>query len=137
MNITIVYDSQTGTTKGAAEKMGQIFEKQGHRCRVESVSKANPALVQSADLICLGSWTKGWFIIRQRPTAGIMKFMERLDNVAGKDVVVFCTYKLAIGSTLRQMAAGMERQGARVVGLFKFRGPDPDGRFESFAESLK
>lgn len=137
MKIAIVYDSQTGTTKQAAEKMGELFEKQGHRCKVESVSKANPALVQSAELICLGSWTKGMLIFRQHPSEGIMRFMDRLDRSAGKDVVVFCTYKVAIGSTLRQMAGGMERQGARVVGLFKFRGPEPNERFESFASSLK
>lgn len=137
MKIAIVYDSQTGTTKKAAERMGEMLEAKGHSVNVYSISKANPALVQTAELICLGSWTKGWFIIRQHPTAGIMNFIERLDNVVGKDLVVFCTYKIAIGSTLHQMAHGLERQGARVIGQYKFRGPEPNERFEAFANSLK
>ena len=136
MNIAIVYDSQTGTTAKAAEAMGKLFAVQSHECQVLSLSKADPALVAEADLICLGSWTKGLFVIRQHPTAGIMRFIERLGDLTGKKAVVFCTYKIAIGSTLRQMAQPLAGNGAEVVGQFKFRGPEPDGKFASFAASF-
>ena len=135
MKIAIVYDSQTGTTAKAAEAMGKMFGEGGHECQVLSLSKADPAAVAEADLICLGSWTKGLFIIRQHPTAGIMRFIERLGDVSGKETAVFCTYKIAIGSTLRQMAQALEGNGAEVVGQFKFRGAEPDGRFRSFVAS--
>ena len=136
MNIAIVYDSSTGTTANAAKAMGKTMEEQGHRCHVQSITEANPAEVSEADLICIGSWVKGLFIIRQHPTEGIMRFIERLGDLSGKNVIVFCTYKLAIGSTLRQMAKALEGKGAKVVGQFKYRGPEPNSKFAAFASSL-
>ena len=136
MNIAIVYDSSTGTTAKAAEAMGKIMEAQGHQCQVQRVVEADPAGVSAADLICIGSWVKGLFIIRQHPTEGTMRFINQLENLEGKDAVVFCTYKLAIGSSLRQMASALEGKGAQVVGQFKYRGPDPDSNFASFTGSL-
>ena len=136
MNIVIIYDSSTGTTAKAAEAMRKTFEDQGHMCRVQSVAKAKPADVSEADLICVGCWVKGLFIIRQHPTEGAMRFVERLGALSGKNVVVFCTYKTAVGSALRQMAKALEGKGAQVVGQFKYRGPEPDNKFASFAASL-
>ena len=136
MNIAIIYDSSTGTTAKAAETMGKTMEAQGHQCRVQSVAEADPAEVSKADLICVGSWVKGLFIIRQHPTEGTMRFIERLGDLTGKNVVVFCTYKLAIGSTLRQMAKALEEEGATVVEQFKYRGSEPNSKFASFANSL-
>lgn len=136
MKIEIVYDSSTGTTAAAAEAMSKIMEDAGHECRVQSVNKANPADVSEADLICVGSWVQGWFIIKQHPTPASMRFIRELGNLEGKKAVVFCTYKVAIGSTLEQMAAALENKGANVVGRFKYRGPEPDGKFVKFAKSL-
>ena len=136
MNISIIYDSSTGTTAKAAETMGKTMEAHGHQCRVQSVAQADPADVSEADLICLGSWVKGLFIIRQHPTEGTMRFIEQLGNLEGKQTVVFCTYKLAVGSTLRQMARALEGKGAKVVSEFKYRGPEPNSKFASFARSL-
>ncbi len=136
MNIAIVYDSSTGTTAKAAGAMGKTMEEHGHRCRVQSVAQADPAVVSEADLICVGSWVKGLFIIRQHPTEGTMRFIERLGDLSGKNAIVFCTYKLAIGSTMSQMAKALEKKGAKVVGQYKYRGPEPNRTFASFARSL-
>jgi flavodoxin len=116
--------------------MGKIVEEHGHKCQVQYIGQAKPADMSEADLICLGSWVKGLFIIRQHPTERSMEFIERLGNLKGKKVVVFCTYKLAAGSTLTQMAKAMEGKGAKVVGQFKYRGPEPNSEFVSFAKSL-
>ena len=137
MNIAIVYDSKTGTTAKAAEAMGKDMEAHGHHCRVRSVAQADPAIVSEADLICVGSWVKGLFIILQHPTEGTMQFIEQLGDLSGKNTIVFCTYKLAAGSTLQQMAKALEEKGANVVGKFKYRGGEPNGEFASFARFLK
>jgi flavodoxin len=136
MNVAIVYDSKTGTTAKAAEAMGKIMEEYGHQCRVQSMASADPADVTKADLICVGTWVKGLFIILQHPNPESLLFVERLGNLAGKKVVVFCTYKLAAGSTLPQMAKALEGIGASVVAQFKYRGADPNSAFASFASSL-
>lgn len=137
MNIAIVYDSKTGTTAKAANAMSQKLAALGHTCSVKSISQADVAEIAKADLICVGSWVQGLFIVMQHPTAGVMQFIERLGSLSGKKAVVFCTYKIAPGSTLSKMAQALEAKGATVAGQFKYRGPEPDAAFVSFAESLK
>lgn len=136
MNVAIVYDSNTGTTARAAEQMGRTLEGNGHQVEVQSVSSADPADVSQADLICVGGWVKGLFIIRQHPSLGAMQFIEGLGHLSGTKAVAFCTYKLATGSTLSKMTKALESKGAQVVGQFKYRGPEPSDSFASFASSL-
>jgi hypothetical protein len=35
-----------------------------------------------------------------------------------------------------QMAKALEEKGAKVIGQFKYRGPEPNSKFASFARSL-
>jgi hypothetical protein len=65
-----------------------------------------------------------------------MQFIDRLGNLTGKRAVVFCTYKLATGKLLLNMANELESKGAIVIGQFKFRGADPSDQFASFASSV-
>ena len=81
MNIAIVYESSTGTTARAAEAMGRAFAALGHQCQVQSVSKADPAEVAKADLICIGAWVKGMFVIGQHPSGGSLMFIDRLGSL--------------------------------------------------------
>jgi flavodoxin len=136
MNIAIVYHSTTGKTAEAAKAMGKTFQDQGHQVQVQSVFDADPAEVCNADLICVGSWVHGLFIIRQHPTPEAMYFVNKMENLEGKRVLVFCTYLLAAGSTLAQMAEVLEDKGAEVVGRFKYRGPEPNKEFTAFAASI-
>ena len=92
--------------------------------------------MSEADLIYVGSWVKGLFIILQRPTERSMQFIERLGNLIGKKAMVFCTYKLATGSTLSRMSGALEGKGAKVLGQFKYRGPEPNSEFALLATSL-
>jgi flavodoxin len=136
MKIAIVYDSSTGTTAKAAEAMGKTLKGNGHQVEVQSVTSADPADVSEADLICVGAWVKGLFIIMQHPSPGAMQFIDRLEHLTDKKAVVFCTFKLATGSTLSKMSEALENKGAQMVGQFKYRGPEPSGAFASFASSL-
>jgi hypothetical protein len=72
----------------------------------------------------------------QHPTDGTRQFIDRLDNMTGKKVIVFCTYALAAGSTLRQMAQALEGKGAEVIGQFKYRGSEPSSAFDSLVSTL-
>ncbi len=137
MNIAIVYESSTGTTATAAQAMGKEFTQLGHQCQVQSVAKADPVEVAKADLICIGAWVQGMLIFGQHPSEGALKFITRLGNLAGKRTVVFCTYKIAAGSTLSQMGKALETQGAVVAAQFQFRGHHPDAKFTQFAQTLR
>ncbi len=134
MKIAIIYDTHTGTTAGAAEKMAEVVRAAGHECSVANIAHAEGAL-NGAKAVVLGAWTEGWFIIRQHPSKPMMKWLEDA-SLTGKPVAVFTTYKLAIGSTLRQLSNGAESAGGKVTGMFQVKGPKvPDG-FESWVKSL-
>ena len=137
MKVAIVYDSSTGKTKAAAEQMGETARAAGHECTVRSIQDADPADVTAADAVCVGSWTKGLFVIRQHPTEATMSFMERLGPLDGKPAAVFTTYNLAIGKTLKKMAAPLEARGARVSGEFKSKGPHAAEGFKAWLQTLK
>lgn len=136
MNVAIVFDSETGTTKAAAEAMADLVRAQGHQCTVSSVREADPAMVSAADAICVGSWCKGLFFVAQRATDDTMDFIDGLGRLDGKPTAVFCTYKTAVGGMLRKMAASLTTHGAHVTGSFKSRGPVAAEGFANWVESL-
>ncbi len=134
MRVAIIYDTHTGTTGAAAEKMAEVVRAAGHECKVGNVSHADQALT-GAKAIVVGAWTQGWFIVRQHPSEPMMKYLEDA-SFGGKSVAVFATYKLAIGGTLRHLANAAEAAGGKVTGMFQVKGPNvPDG-FEGWVRSL-
>jgi len=136
VRMAIVYDSSTGKTKAAAEQMGEAARAAGHECSVESIHDADPAQVTTADAVCVGSWTKGLFVIRQHPTPATIDFIERLGPLDGKPAAVFTTYDLAIGKTLEKMATPLAARGAKVTGEFKSKGPHAAEDFDAWLRTL-
>jgi len=136
MRVAIVYDSSTGKTKAAAEQMAEATRAAGHECSVESIHDADPADVSAADAICVGSWTKGLYVVRQGPTQATIDFIERLEPLDGKQVAVFATYAIAVGKTLQKMASALEARGATVTGRFKSKGPNAATNFATWLRRL-
>lgn len=136
MNVAIVYDSETGTTKAAAEAMAELVRAAGHDCTVDPVQDADPATVSAADAICVGSWCKGLFFVRQHATEATDAFLDRLGSLDGKPAAVFCTYKTAVGGMLRKMAERLTGHGANVTGSFKSRGPVAAQGFDRWVARL-
>ncbi len=136
MRVAIVYDSSTGTTKAVAEQMGELTRDAGHNCSVASIHDADPADVAAADAICVGSWTKGLYVIRQSPTDATVDFIGRLGRLDGTPTAVFTTYAIAVGKTLRKMATALEAHGAKVTGRFQSKGPQADDGFRTWLRSI-
>lgn len=134
MKVAIIYDTHTGTTGGAAEKMAEVVRAAGHECNVANLSHAQSAL-SGAKAVVLGAWTEGWFVIRQHPSEPMMRYLEDAP-LTGKPVAVFVTYKLAVGSTVRQLASAAEAAGGKVTGLYKVKGANVPQGFESWVSSL-
>ena len=136
MNVAIVYDSKTGTTEAEAAAMADLVREAGHECTVGSVHDTDPAVASAADAICVGSWCKGLFFVRQHATEATGDFVDGLGSLDGKPAAVFCTYKTAVGGMLRKMAARLTRRGANVTGSFKSRGPVAAEGFAGWVASL-
>lgn len=136
MNVAIVFDSKTGTTRAAAQEMAAIATAAGHDCTIRSVQDADPAAVSGADAICVGSWCKGLFFIGQHATEATTAFIDDLDGVDGKPAAVFCTYRTAVGQMLAKMSAQLRSRGADVTGEFRSRGPVAADGFADWIERL-
>ena len=134
MKVAIIYDTHTGTTAGAAEKMAEVVRAAGHECNVANVSHADQALSGSKAVV-LGAWTEGWFIIRQHPSEPMMRWLEDA-TLVGKPVAVFATYKLAVGSTVRHLSDAAESAGGKVTGMYKVKGPNVPEGFDRWVRSL-
>lgn len=135
MRIAIVYDSRTGTTKGAAEAMARKAEAAGYEATAVTVYAADATEVAAADAICIGSWVEGLFFIRQHATEATMDFIDQLE-LDGTPAAVFCTYKTAVGSMLAAMAKALEARGGLVTAQLKARGPSAGAGFDQWLESL-
>jgi len=136
MRVAITYDSLRGTTKAAAHAMARRFTDAGAECTVASLEEADPADVAAADLVCVGSWTRGLFVVGQHPTPAALAFVDRLGDLAGTQCMAFCTYKLAAGPTLDKMASRLRARGGEVVAELEFRGAEPTHAFDSFARRV-
>lgn len=136
MKIAIVYYSETGTTKAAAKSMESVLVDLGHECIVGAMHKVDPEIIQACDLVCLGSWTAGLFVLFQRPKKPYFRFIQKITTFQNKKVVVFCTYKIAVGKMLEKMIKPLLIKGANVIGRFCFKGPAVNQAFRDWASKL-
>jgi hypothetical protein len=81
---------------------------------VRSVGEADPASLAGADLVLLGCWTSGLFVIAQHPDEPWLAFVRDMPALGGARVGLFTTYKLATGSMFARMRAAL---GAKTSGI--------------------
>jgi flavodoxin len=88
MRALIVYDSIFGNTAAIAKAIGATIESTGQEIRVLAVGDAKPEDVEGADLLIVGSPTRGF-----RPTPAIQEFIGRLEHAKcdGLSAAVFDT----------------------------------------------
>jgi hypothetical protein len=114
MRVAIVYESLTGNTRKASAAIADLLVAQGHSASVSPITRIDLQSLSDADLVIIGSWTDGLFVVGQRPgRAGRLRALPALD---GKRCVVFCTYALDAGRVLDKMAAIVTSRGGDVVG---------------------
>ena len=114
MNVVVVYESLTGNTRRAAELMGAELERRGVTATVCNVTAIDYQALARADIVIMGSWVDGIFVVGQRP--GRATRLESFPPIDGKRCFVFCTFALNPGKTLQKMTTIMEGRGAEVLG---------------------
>lgn len=119
MNVVVVYESLTGNTQRAAEVIGGELERRGVHATVCNVTAIDYQALAQADLVVMGSWVDGIFVIGQRPGRAVR--LESFPPIDGKRCFVFCTYALNPGKTLDKMTKIMEGRGAEVLGGMAIR----------------
>ena len=119
MEIAVVYASRSGNTRRAAELIAAAFEERGHGVSVHSVDALDFKALAAADLVVLGTWVAGHFVVGQKP--GDARRLARVPKLTGKRVGIFMTYAINPGSALSKLEKLLAAQGADVVGGYAWK----------------
>jgi hypothetical protein len=122
MKAAVIYESMTGNTRSLAGKIGDELRSRGIETSVSPITNIDLQAVSEADLVFVGSWTDGLFLVGQKPgRSGRLKAMPTL---AGKKTVAFCTFALHPGHVVSKLTQILEHRGAEVIGGMAVRRDD-------------
>lgn len=119
MKVAVVYASRTGNTRRAADLIGAAIEDRGHTVSVQPVDDLDFKALADADLVVLGTWVAGHFVIGQKP--GDARRMARIPKLTGKQVAVFLTYAINPGPALAKFDRILTKEGANVIGGYAWK----------------
>jgi len=134
MQIAVVYASRTGNTRRAAELIGTAFEERGHGVSVQPVDGLDFKALADADLVVLGTWVSGHFVIGQKP--GDARRLARVPKLTGKPVALFMTYAINPGGALGKLEQTILRQGGRVLGGYAWKRSALPAGVEDFVDGI-
>lgn len=117
MEATLIYFSQTGNTRKAAEAMASGLRDSGNSVRTIPLRNAQPQDAIACDLLGVGSPC----FTGQAPTP-IKDFLRALPRLDDRRAFVFATSGGAPGKVLYDLSRPLLRRGAHVVGGTLVRG---------------
>lgn len=102
MKACVLYISRTGNTKRLAEAISELL-----KAPVFNIADApDPSVTQDFDLLVIGTPVMGL-----RPTPEVQSFVKRLPEGAGKNTILFCTYAIKQGGTLKVLEKELAAKG--------------------------
>jgi sulfite reductase alpha subunit-like flavoprotein len=134
MDAVIIYESLTGNTAKASNMIAQELRSAGVPTTVCRITSVDYQALADADLVIVGTWVDGIFVVGQRP--GRRQRLRRLPILDRKRCLVFCTYAINPGKTLEKMSRLLEGRGANVLGGMTIRRNDLEGGAKEFVERL-
>ncbi|MBK5330374.1 MAG: flavodoxin family protein [Ilumatobacteraceae bacterium] len=115
MKAAILVESLTGNTWKAGEMIASQLQQAGWGISgLSRVRQPDYAAVQAADLVLVGTWIHGLFVVGQTPWA--LGELAKLPVMTGKKAAAFCTYALNPGKSLQKMTSVLDSLGAEVLG---------------------
>jgi len=117
MDVTIIYFSQTGSTRKVAEIMSTVFTETGNSVRIVPLKKATAEDATKSDLLGIGTPC----FSSQAPTP-VKQFLRTLPQLNGKPAFVFATSGGAPGRVLYNLTSLLRKKEAVVIGGFLTRG---------------
>jgi flavodoxin len=115
MNALVIYESQFGNTERIAQAIAQALGEYGV-VRLEPIGKAGPAVLQSIDLLVLGSPTQ-----HNEATPDMLAWLDHIPPkiLDGRPIAVFDTryhmLKLFSGSAAHVIGKEVRKRGGRLI----------------------
>jgi flavodoxin len=131
----LLVESLTGNTWQAAEMIGSKLSQE--RWMITGLSKvAKPDLlsIEEADVVLVGTWTHGLFVVGQTPFA--LGKIASLPTMRGKQAACFLTFALNAGKSIDKLTAAVGQTGADVVGGLEIKRNYLDQHTDLFVERL-
>lgn len=115
MKAAILIESLTGNTWKAGEHIASNLQQEKWSITgLSSVKSPDLASIQDADMVIVGTWVHGLFVVGMAPWA--LDRLRALPAMAGKKAAVYCTFALNPGKSLDSMIAAVSSRGADVIG---------------------
>jgi len=99
----IIYQSKTGTTKNYAQEIRAYMQEKQIETYCFPVENYREGILQDADYLLMGCWTKGLMVILQKPDEIWCDFVKKISVPAQTKVAFFATYKIRTGSMFKNM----------------------------------
>ena len=103
MKAYILFHSKKGTTNAFGREIGMYLREKGIETTVKSIDDYDAQTLAEADIVLLGCWTHGLFLIMQHAAKAWQEFAHSLPNMSDKKVGLFTTYKVRTGSMFKNM----------------------------------
>ena len=135
MKAAVLVESLTGNTWRAAELIADDLRQEGWTITgLDRVRRPDLAAIQEADIVLVGTWVHGFFVVGQAPWG--VSTISNLPAMRGKQAAVFCTFALNPGKSLDKLTGAVEATGATVVGGLALSRSKLDAHSEVFASRL-
>lgn len=121
MKAFVTYLSKTGITRKYASEIDAALRANQVESTMQNIHDADPADAGKTDLVLLGAWCHGLFIVLQHPDKSWVEFARQLPDLSCKKVAFFTTYKLATGSIFKKMQNQLKLGENQSVEIFKSR----------------
>ena len=135
MKAALLVESLTGNTWRAAELIAADLMQEGWSITgLDRLRVPDLAAIQDADIVLVGTWVHGLFVVGQTPWA--LATISNLPPMRGKQAAVFCTFALNPGKSLDKLTGAVEATGADVIGGLALSRSKLEQHAETFASRL-
>lgn len=135
MKAALIVESLTGNTWKAAELIaGKLQQERWGITGLSRVGRPDLASIQQADIVLVGTWTHGLFVVGQTPWA--VGTIANLPTMRGKQAACFLTFALNAGTSIDKLARAVGQTGADVVGGLEIKRNYLDQHTDLFVERL-
>jgi flavodoxin len=116
MKTAVFYFSRTGNTKRFAEAISEAL-----KIPLFDIASVQPASAADYDLLIIGTPVNGF-----RPVPEVVSFVQKLPEGGNKKTILFCTYAVAKGSTLKILEQELSKKGYKNLLSVSKRGVKPN-----------
>jgi len=135
MKAALLVESLTGNTWKAAELIGDKLQQEGWDITgMSKVGQPDLSSIQRADVVLVGTWTHGLFVVGQAPFA--LGNIANLPTMRGKKAACFLTFALNAGKSIDKLSTAVGQTGAELIGGLEIKRNYLEQHTDLFVERL-